>query len=116
MQTPISQLIVSTNQRQASMSTYKEIIEQKGSRCRCKFFKSLGAQQERSQTPRQIYYPMIKKPLHNRFQSNVSQIYPLPSKTNGGKCGSYCKHLGARDQKKIIKTLKKAEALSFGIT
>jgi hypothetical protein len=116
MQTPISQLILSTNQRQASISTYKEIIEQKGSRCRCKYFNSLIAQQERSQTPRQIYYPMIKKPLHNRFQSNINQISPLASKTREGKCGSYCKHLGARDQKKVIKTLKKAEALSFGIT
>jgi hypothetical protein len=59
---------------------------------------------------------MIKKPLHNRFQSNVSQISPLPSKTREGKCGSYCKYLGAMDQKKVIKALKKAEALSFGIT
>jgi hypothetical protein len=59
---------------------------------------------------------MIKKPLHNRFQSNISHISPLPSKAREGKCGSYCKHLGARDQKKVIKTLKKAEALSFGIT
>ena len=103
MHTPISQLILSTNQRQASMSTYKEIIEHKGSRCRCKFFNSLREQQERCQTPRQIYFPMIKKPLHSRFQSNISYIAPLTSMKTEGKCGSYCKHLGAREQKKVIK-------------